>query len=155
MTAPESFDRNPGPYIEFWVYGTPAPQGSRKPMISPKGKPYHIESSGKTLKPWRQDIARTAMAARTAHGFSLVDEGAVELHVRFELPRPKALRKRPSQLDDAAKRPDVDKLLRGLMDAIKGVLYADDSQVVSVYAQKRVAEPGQPPGVFVRISRAS
>jgi Holliday junction resolvase RusA-like endonuclease len=34
------------------------------------------------------------------------------------------------------KRPDLDKLVRGVMDALTGVCYLDDSQVVTIQAEK-------------------
>jgi crossover junction endodeoxyribonuclease RusA len=55
------------------------------------------------------------------------------------MPRPKSLPKRVTHM---TKKPDIDKLIRAVLDALKGVAWCDDSQVVSVYASKRYGQPG-------------
>jgi Holliday junction resolvase RusA-like endonuclease len=51
-----------------------------------------------------------------------------------------------------AKKPDADKLARQLLDAITGVIYADDGQVVSLLCEKHYAEGDQPPRTEVEVS---
>jgi Holliday junction resolvase RusA-like endonuclease len=46
------------------------------------------------------------------------------------------------------KKPDLDKLLRALKDALKGVIYRDDSQVVRVVTSKDYSPA---PGVIVTV----
>lgn len=43
-----------------------------------------------------------------------------------------------AMLDDIypTTKPDIDNLLKGIMDALKGICWYDDAQVVSVYARK-------------------
>lgn len=57
--------------------------------------------------------------------------------IGFFLPRPKR-----TKLDSP--RPDLDKLVRSCLDAMTGVIYADDSQVVRVTASKRWADAEGP-----------
>lgn len=69
---------------------------------------------------------------------------AVAVALRFGLPRPKghwgtgrnADRLKPSAPAWPATKPDVDKLERAVLDALTGVLWADDSQVVVLSADK-------------------
>lgn len=101
-----------------------------------------VESS-KAVKPWRVDVA---WAAREHFPTPLA--GPVRLELGFVMPRPKSTPK--SKTPAAIKRPDVDKLARAVLDAITGVVVADDSQVVHLVATKRIAEPGEESGVMLR-----
>lgn len=38
--------------------------------------------------------------------------------------------------------PDVDKLARGVCDAMSGIVYDDDKRVTDLYAAKRYGTPG-------------
>lgn len=98
-----------------------------------------VESS-KAVKPWRVDVA---WAAREA--FLTPFDGPVRLELGFVMPRPKSAPKRSTPA--AVKRPDLDKLVRAVMDAVTGVVVVDDSQVVHLVATKRIAEIGEPSGV--------
>jgi crossover junction endodeoxyribonuclease RusA len=63
---------------------------------------------------------------------------AIELH--FGLPKPKSAPKRRRVWPD--KRPDLDKLIRAVLDALTQVIFADDSQVVEIRATKDYVAPG-------------
>ncbi|WP_067595321.1 AAA family ATPase [Nocardia terpenica] len=125
----------------LFVPGVPAPQGSKRHV----GNGRMIESSPR-LKPWRETVNA---AARTA-GVPLY-EGPVVLGMEFVLPRPKSTPKtRPTP--PATKRPDIEKLARAVADAIDGIAYRDDSQVVAMPLAKRIAEPDEPSGVHIQIA---
>jgi len=62
---------------------------------------------------------------------------------------------RPDAPKYVARRPDLDKLLRGLLDALQGVLVRDDAQIVSIEACKRFASEGESPGVIVEIVKCN
>ena len=70
-------------------------------------------------------------------------EGAVrlEVHVYRALPkaRPKGVRSEPDII-----RPDLDNIVKAVMDGLNGVAYDDDRQVVEIHAYKhaRVRKPG-------------
>lgn len=115
--------------IEFVVYSDPLPKGSARAFV-PKGwtRPV-ITSATKGLKDWERKIA--AAAQMKASGTLLI--GPVRLTIRFVLTRPKSL---PKKTTDHTKRPDLDKLIRGATDALTGVIWKDDSQVVSILASK-------------------
>ena len=125
--------------IEFFVPGKPAPQGSKKHV----GRGILVEAS-KELGPWRE---RVALAA-AGHAKELIQKPEeVIVTLGFVLPRPASAPKTKRAL--ASKRPDVDKLARAILDAITDVVIEDDSQVVSLLAIKRIANPGEQPGVTV------
>ena len=96
-----------------------------------------LESSRKKLDPWLRAIKEY----RPALDEPL--EGPLSLEVAFYLPRPKTV-KRP--LPTA--KPDVDKLLRGLLDGLKGFI-EDDARVTQVLVQKEYETDLVGPGVRV------
>lgn len=75
--------------------------------------------------------------------------GPLELHVTFYFPRPKShyrTGRLAGVLKDAAPdfhtaKPDADKLLRAIGDALTGLVCRDDSQFATVRADKLYGEP--------------
>jgi len=121
--------------IAFTVYGTPIPKGSTRAFyVKSLGRAVITAANAKT-KPWQQEVAGAAVAARASAGWGITDE-AVVLDVTFYLPRPKSL---PKRVIEHCKKPDLDKLLRATKDALTGVLWRDDSQVVAVTGAKAYA----------------
>lgn len=108
-----------------------------------KGRPVVTHDSSR-VKPWRQDIAASARAA----GAQVCGVGPVVLIVRFWMPRPKSRRTRDLLPD---RRPDLDKLVRSILDALTGIAWTDDGQVVEILASKRYATETDPPGAEVSI----
>jgi crossover junction endodeoxyribonuclease RusA len=119
------------PGIKIVIFGVPVPQGSTRAFI-PKGwnRPIITSDNPKT-KPWRQEIAG---AAAEAMGRSLPAECAIGVRCEFYFCRPKSTKK--SVLQKLTK-PDVDKLCRSVLDALTGVAFGDDSQVVALMATKK------------------
>ena len=76
-------------------------------------------------------------------------DGALELRVVFVFRRPaghfgtgrNAGKLKPSSPLYVRTRPDVDKLVRAIADAMTGIVYRDDSQLVAVKAEKHYGEP--------------
>lgn len=143
--------------IEIAVYGTPAPQGSKRAYISAKGRAAIVESGSARQKSWRQAVVDAALE----HGSPmLADPVAVE--ITFALGRPKGHYRtgRNSHLlrDSApaypARMPDIDKLTRNTLDALTAAgVYADDGQVVVLAVAKAYAD-GRPPGAVITVRRA-
>jgi len=129
--------------ISFDVLGRPAPQGSKKSV----GNNRFVESS-KYLPAWRKAVKAAAELAVQADAWAQVS-GPVELEVIFYLDRPSSISatKRPQPIVP----PDLDKLIRGVGDALTGVVFDDDSQIVRVLAWKSYAD-ARPPGCFVRVN---
>lgn len=107
--------------IEFSCDGTPVPQGSMKVING-----HVLHSQGSALAVWRSTIALSARFA----GAKPVD-GAIGIEVTFRVKRPKTVKR-----DRPTVAPDLDKYLRGLLDALTGICYQDDSQVVDIRAKK-------------------
>jgi crossover junction endodeoxyribonuclease RusA len=132
--------------LTFDVIGRPSPQGSKKSI----GNNRFVESS-KFLPAWRRDVKEAAENAVTVNGWTSVS-GPVELEVMFYLDRPSSVStvKRPYPIVP----PDLDKLIRGVGDALTGVVYEDDSQVIRVLAWKVYADT-RVPGAFIRVNELS
>ena len=75
--------------------------------------------------------------------------GPVRIGVRFYMPQPQSRRKERWPVV----KPDLDKLVRSVLDALKGVAYEDDSQVVSFgpVLEKVYALPGEPTGAMIYV----
>lgn len=116
--------------IWFTVYGTPAPQGSKRHV----GGGRMVESS-KKVGPWRDSVAH---AARQAYQGPALD-GPLSVTVAFRFPATSSWRKadkvRGWRWKD--RTPDLDKLLRSTFDGMKSAgLIADDARIVKVEAEK-------------------
>ena len=130
--------------IAFRVFGTPRPQGSKRPLVTKAGRAIMIESSGEGLKTWRNQVAHAVNNARPPTPI----DAPVSLAVRFFLPIPKKPR-----WPWPAKVPDLSKLVRGLEDELSGVVVTDDRLIVRLTAAKDWASDRNPPGAEVMIEQ--
>lgn len=142
-------------HVTFCVYGTPAPQGSKRGFVNRSGGVSMVESSAK-VKPWRQDVKHAALDFLAA-GDPIT--GPVRVDITFLLARPKGhyrTGKNSALLRDSAPefpavKPDVDKLLRSTLDALgEAGVWKDDAQVVGANVWKLYADP-KVPGAYVVI----
>ena len=123
--------------MEIRIYGDPAPQGSKRVF---NGR--IVEASGNKLKIWRKAIAAACQNKVTEEHSLLL--GPVRVEVEFYLPRPASVTIKKRALPIVP--PDLDKLLRGLLDGIgqSEVIWGDDSQVVQIDAVKLYADETEP-----------
>jgi hypothetical protein len=124
--------------MTFTVPGVAAPQGSKRAFRTKSGRIALVESSAK-LKPYRSSVALAAVAAGTK-----VCDGPIRMVVTFTFERPKshyvASGSLRSTAPDYPAKPDLDKLCRAVGDALTGVVYHDDSQIVEWSARKCYAD---------------
>jgi Holliday junction resolvase RusA-like endonuclease len=132
-------------HVEFFVAGKPVPQGSLR-GFNRGGKVILTSTSGANLKHWRDAIGYEAR-----QHFTNLCPGPIGLTLEFFLPRPTSLAKKHVQ-PLSTKKPDIDKILRSVLDALTGIAYADDAQVAWVRMEKRIAAVGQQPGVAISVS---
>lgn len=126
----------------FIVEGVPAPQGSKKAFVR-GGRAVLVEASAK-VKPWRD-----AVAVQAKRHFPTPLDGPVYVAVQFVMPRPKAWGRK--RMDPMVQTPDADKLLRAVNDALTGIAYRDDSQIVHLVGRKRRAVHGETPGAVITV----
>jgi Holliday junction resolvase RusA-like endonuclease len=121
--------------IAFRVTGTAAPQGSKRHV----GGGRMIESS-KALGPWRERVHAKAVETMVGPPITL----PVRLSVRFTFMRPRSHYRsgrfqhlvKPNAPPVMMSQPDLSKLIRAIEDALTGVVYRDDAQIVQLYAEK-------------------
>jgi Holliday junction resolvase RusA-like endonuclease len=116
------------------------PKGSDRPIVT--------STSGKGLKDWEHDI-RTLAAAERLH--SGLFDGPTQVFLHFFLPKPLSA---PKRLTWQTKKPDLDKLIRSVLDGLTPVVLKDDAIVVRIVATKGFADDYQPPGVQIEVCEA-
>ena len=133
--------------ILFTVHGRLAGAGSK--TFLPKGgktggRPIAMPAS-KYTKPWMQSVS--AEAAEAMQGRELI-RGPVAVGYWFYCPRPQAHYNSKGQLKASApyypshrKEPDWDKLARSTSDAMTGIVWHDDKQVVQGEVHVMYGEP--------------
>lgn len=133
--------------IQFFVSGTPRPQGSKRAIPTPSGKVNLVESS-KGHADWRGDVRTVAAATHTGPPL----QGPVSVTLGFYMPRPKRHPKTKTTYPTG--RPDADKLARAILDSLTGIVFADDAQVTDLRVVKRwhTEHPQLRPGVSVLVS---
>ena len=153
--------------ITIRVYGSPAPQGSKRAFAIrkggiPTGKVAVIESSHDRVKSWRQAVIDEARKI-TAHMDGPLT-GPLSLRMIFYVARPKghygsgrnAERLKPGAPAYPGKPPDLSKLARATEDALTDVgIWADDAQIVryAELAKYYCAAPFIQPGALIEISQ--
>ena len=131
--------------ISLTVYGEPRAKGNLKARATRDGRIYMHEPRG--LLEWERLVRGAAQVQAEKYGLI---EGPVAVGLRFYLLPPKNLPKRKPAYP--TKRPDLDKLARACLDALRGVLIRDDSQVVRFdELSKDYASMGKPPRVEITI----
>lgn len=133
-TAGNSGKDIPGTSAQFFIAGRPIPQGSLKFI---NGHAIHVRAQDLAL--WRADIARVAKSVIWERAVE-----SVEVHLTFTLLKPKTVKR-----NEPFVRPDIDKLIRAVLDGLTGVAYDDDQQVTKITAVK---EYGTVEGVLIRIT---
>jgi Holliday junction resolvase RusA-like endonuclease len=126
--------------VSFTVAGIPAPQGSKTRTK------WGMREDNPNTKPWRGAVAADATDAMAGRPPL---EGALELVVLFYFPRPKghfrtgrhAGELKPTAPDYCTTKPDADKLLRAIGDAVTGIVCRDDAQFVRIAARKLYGTP--------------
>lgn len=127
--------------LDIFVPGLPAPQGSKRHV----GNGVMVESSAR-VKPWRQDVREAALADGTRV------TGPVSVDLLFMMPRPKSAKAGQA----ADKRPDLDKLVRAVLDALTSAgTFEDDARVIDLHARKRLTAPGEQTGCRIVVRSRS
>jgi Holliday junction resolvase RusA-like endonuclease len=139
--------------ISFFVEGIPAPGGSKSffGLSKKTGRAILGDAGGKRNKVWRRAVRETAEALKPE-----VLSGPARFSVVFYMPRPKKHFTSKGELRPDApkfhlKAPDCSKLTRSTEDALKGITWVDDSQVVSQSAIKVWADGQQKAGARITV----
>lgn len=126
--------------VEFTVYGLPVAQG--RPKFYRRGKQVGCYDPAKS-KAWKSEVRRFALERGAK-----IQEGPLDMTLYFYLPRPKSL---PKKVRHHTRRPDLDNYCKSVLDALKGVFYRDDSQIICLIARKGYVQNGEQTGVVVQV----
>lgn len=95
---------------------------------------------------WKQDCKMQVIALGPEYH---AKPRAIHVFVRYVCPRPKAHKKSLHMVT----KPDLsDNLNKGLFDAMTGVLWEDDSQVVSIESHKGYCGVGELPHIDLQVT---
>lgn len=132
--------------FETWVPGRSVTKGSTRSFIR-KGKIVTVADNDRDQDDWKilvRHQVRQAWARRP------ITTDAVIVELGFVLPRRATAPK--TFTPHHTRKPDVDKLMRMILDVMTGLVYADDGQVITGIPSKREAEIGEEPGVRIRLA---
>ncbi len=138
---------------DFRVYGEPKPAGSKRAFVNPKTKQAILtDASGQAGKDWRADVKA---AARPCFAEPVM-AAALVVDITFYRARNKGhygTGRNAGCVKDTAPAyptvaPDVDKLSRAILDALTGIAWRDDAQVVEKTVRKRY---GSHPGARIAV----
>jgi Holliday junction resolvase RusA-like endonuclease len=146
--------------VEFAVRGKPEPRGSKQPYVVYKNRatkePARREDGSIIVNMTDDNVesqawmAKVAAAGRVAWKHQApLEEVAVEVALVFFVYRPgdqHGTGRNERFVKDHAparprKKPDLDKLARGTLDALSGVIWKDDNLIVGMSLDKRYAVP--------------
>jgi Holliday junction resolvase RusA-like endonuclease len=136
--------------VTFSVDGQPVPQGSVVAHVHGKRASIHY-AQGSGLAVWRNQVTEKARDAwgETVYG------GPMHIALDFHRQRPRSHYKdlygtvKPQFLiERPTGPPDLDKLVRAILDSLTGIVWQDDAQVVSILAAKSY---GAHPGVTITV----
>lgn len=130
--------------LKFFVKGKPQTAGSKRafPFRRKNGKlGVTVSDDNPKSNDWKAVLAHEAAHA---FGMNAVLDGPLEIEIWFHMERPKSHfgtgANRNNLKKSAPKRPtakpDTTKLVRCLEDALTGVLWRDDAQIVSQHCHK-------------------
>lgn len=118
--------------FSFTIPGAPVPKARARAAIHNGRITHH---SDPVTKAYEQAVAWAAKAA----GVKPIS-GPVALQTVFWLPLPGSWSKKRAsealQSEKATSRPDLDNYIKSIMDALNGVAWTDDAQVVRLLATK-------------------
>ena len=121
--------------IRFDIIGSPSPQGGMRAVNTARGARM-ITAGGTGLRTWRTAVADAARHQAEIVGCQTMP---LRLDVVFRLPMPKSAPKHDRDVGRRlrARTPDLDKLLRALLDGLTaGGLIADDALITRITATK-------------------
>jgi len=154
------------------VVGTPAPQGSKRPVRMGKGGRIGLVESSKAVAPWREAVrGETQRVILGVAGPWPPYSEPVAVYLSFFMARPAGhyrTGRYADQVRDSAPRypgkyPDLDKLIRSTLDGlVTGRALTDDGLVVRLHVSEDYDVPlgkhradATAPGVFITIERMS
>ena len=140
--------------IRFRYQGEPVGKG--RPRVTARGGKFAHAYTPKKTKDFENDIRFAFNVSNCEKVPVYSKETSIVAYMVFAFGVPKSYSKKKREaclLGEVAhtKKPDIDNCIKAVLDALVGGAFEDDSQVVTIYAQKIYAEE---PYVDVKICEA-
>jgi Holliday junction resolvase RusA-like endonuclease len=122
--------------MKFIIHAAPKPKG--RPRVTRSGHAF-------TPKATREYEQLIVSEWEIQHGKATPIENPIAVRVMFYMPIPKATSNKARErmaagLEVPVKKPDIDNLLKAVLDALNGKAYQDDNQIVDILAEKRYSD---------------
>lgn len=142
--------------VTIEVIGHPSPKGSKTARFNAKtGRAWVVDKDHDALKSWHGMVAQAAQAAMAAQSVEPFVDLPLAVIVSFRVQRPGGHYGKSGLKASAPKWPhkgvDLDKYVRGAMDALEGVVFENDARIVQCAACKVYALLGEPEGATITV----
>lgn len=134
----------------FTIYGTP----------QPKGRPRFNRRTGTAYTPRNTHIYETEVKAyfltKYPHQKILDTPLAVRIDAYFETAKSTSKRVREMMLAGQirpVKKPDADNIIKSICDALNGIAYVDDSQIVCISCRKLYSDKARAEVTITELER--
>lgn len=112
--------------IRFKIIGAPVAKG--RPRFARRGN-FVTTYTPENTRTWEAFVKDQS----NRHRPEKLWEGALLMTLVFYMPRPKSL---PKKVIHHIKKPDLDNLAKSIKDALQGIIYRTDSQIVELNLRK-------------------
>ena len=137
--------------VKFLLTIPAEPIAQGRPRLSSRGGFARAYDPPKS-RSWKALVADFAEKAMKEQGLTKPMEGPLMVKIRFGFPLPKSqYRKNPKPMMWHMKRPDLDNLYKGVIDAMEGIVYLRDSEIVKVIMDKVIVPQGEAPYVNLAV----
>lgn len=122
--------------MKFTIPGEPC--GKARPRVVRSGNFSRAYTPEKTVN--YENLVKLEYQRQCNNAY--IAEGGIYMHIiaRFAIPNSASKRKAQAMLDGAirpTKKPDCDNIIKIVCDALNGIAYKDDAQIISVSIEKR------------------
>jgi Holliday junction resolvase RusA-like endonuclease len=140
--------------LALWIAGTPMPRGSHTAVVRGNRAVLLDARRGPARAKFDAWMSAVKVAAEMARGEAEPLDGPLAIAATFYLARPKHETRDERRRIYHATRPDADKLLRALLDAlVRAGAIRDDARVSVVRVAKKFAASPDETGARVTIAR--
>lgn len=98
---------------------------------------------------WKKNVRDAAIIYKAVNRHEPYRDTPLQIDAWFFLPRPPSL---PKRVVYPSTKPDLEKLVRAIMDELEGLIYDNDSRFIDHYTHKRYADDEHPIGVEIAIA---
>lgn len=162
IPAPPAGPYRSVPDFRLVVFGQAKPAGSKRalPLGGKKGNRAIVVDANPNSREWKDQVATEARLAMLKR--ELLD-GPLQAEFTIYVRRPKshygtgknAHRIKASSPDYPTVKPDLLKLARGIEDALTGIVYPDDAQIVTEILKKRYDTPERAEIIIRRLNNST